>query len=320
MHHDPGVAGVSADHVKNLSASIRQRLYSLARERGETVDQVLTQFALERFLYRLSRSEFRDRFLLKGALLFRVWRERPHRPTRGADFLGFGSQDLAEMEEAFRAICQVPAEDGMAFPPRTVKASELREANDYHGVRVVFMAELGGARIPLQADIGFEDAVVPAPEEADYPALLPLPAPRLWAYPKYAVVAEKFQALVVLGIQNSRMKDFYDLWALSRGFEFEGATLAASLAATFTRRRTPLPAEVPLALTADFAGDGSKNAQWIAFIRRSRLEDAAPALAEVAIELREFLVPPLHAAANGTPFETSWPPAGPWIPREPAAG
>lgn len=304
---------MTRDGGKNFLPSLSQRLYNLARERGETVDQVLTRFALERFLYRLSRSEFHDRFLLKGALLFRLWHDRPHCPTRGVDFLCSGGQDLAEMEEVFRIICQVPAEDGLVFPPRTVKASEIREANDYHGVRVVFMAEIGGARIPLQADIGFGDAVAPEPESIEYPSLLGLPAPWLRVYPKYSVISEKFQAAVALGMQHSRMKDFYDLWVLSREFEFDGAQLAQAIRATFERRRTDLPEEIPLAFTNEFARNPAKQGLWIAFIRRSQLEENAPGLADAVLELENFLMPPVAALLRRESFSRRWPPGGPWL-------
>lgn len=203
---------MSVDQPRNLAASVRQRLLNIAKRNGEAFDLVLTRYALERLLYRLGNSRYHNQFLLKGAMLFAVWGGAPHRPTRDLDLLGFGPNDLPQVQAVFQNICQVPVEpDGLKFLPDTVRVSEIREDQEYQGVRLPFDAKLENAIIPIQVDIGYGDAVTPAPQEISYPTLLEFPAPQLRAYPIYTVVAEKFQALVLLGIANSRMKDFYDI-------------------------------------------------------------------------------------------------------------
>ena len=203
---------MSVDQPRNLAASVRQRLLNIAKRNGEAFDLVLTRYALERLLYRLGNSRYHNQFLLKGAMLFAVRGGAPHRPTRDLDLLGFGPNDLPQVQAVFQNICQVPVEpDGLKFLPDTVRVSEIREDQEYQGVRLPFDAKLENAIIPIQVDIGYGDAVTPAPQEISYPTLLEFPAPQLRAYPIYTVVAEKFQALVLLGIANSRMKDFYDI-------------------------------------------------------------------------------------------------------------
>jgi len=202
-------------------------------------------------------------------------------------------------------------DDGLEFSAASVRGAEIREGNIYHGVRIRMTARLAGALIPLQVDVGFGDAITPPAEELEFPTLLDFPAPHVLAYPKPVVVAEKFEAMVTLGMANSRMKDFYDLWMLAQRSAFDGEILSQALRATFSRRQIPLPADVPLALTPTFAEDAVKQMQWSAFIRKSRLATGA-SLASVIAFLRTFLLPPVHAAAQGVSYQASWSPGGPW--------
>ena len=297
---------------RNVAASVRQRLLNLARERREDFGLILTRYALERLLYRLSRSNHREQFVLKGAMLFAIWGGEPHRPTRDLDLLGHGTRDIRRLEEVFREVAGVEVEDdSLEFLAGGVRRERIREDEEYEGVRLHLEARLTAARIKIQVDIGFGDVITPAAEETEYPVLLDFPTPRLRAYPRETVVAEKFETLVKLGIANSRMKDFYDLWVISRDFPFDGATLSRAIEATFRRRGTALPAETPPALRAEFSEDSGKRTQWMAFSRRLGLQ-IGETLAEVTKALEEFLMPPAIAAAQGAPFEKRWTPAGKW--------
>ena len=305
---------MTQSRTRNVAASIRQRLLNRAREKSEAFDLVLTRYALERLLFRIGRSEWKPRFLLKGAMLYTLWYDAPYRPTRDLDLLAFGNSDIAHLEGVFRALCGVPVEDdGITFLEDSVHGSEIRGESEYQGVRIHMSSTLAGAVIPLQIDVAFGDVVLPAPEEILYPTLLDLPAPQVLAYPRYSVVSEKFQAMVMLGIANSRMKDFYDIWEMARQFDFDGLILSRSLAATFERRQTPLPAGVPFALSDSFTQDRGKITQWNAFIRKNRLPTKAT-LMEVAAFLRDFLMPPVRAILEEREFSTTWPALGPWKP------
>ena len=291
--------------VRNIGASIRDRLLNKARAEKLDFNLLLTKYALERMLYRLSISEQRDQFLLKGALLFDLWFDVPHRPTHDADFLGFGSAEIPHIEDVFRGICRIGFEDGIVFQPDSVKAAEIRKEANYAGVRVTLMGLLDSARCPVQIDVGFGDAVVPGPEEAHYPVILgEMPEPHLRVYPRYTVVAEKLEALTSLGMLNSRMKDFFDLWILAKHSDFDGSVLSRAVAATFERRRTAIPTGVPIGLSEEFINDAQKDKQWQAFLRKNAL-DPMP-LATVVADLRDFLSPVLASiGANGT-YDLSW--------------
>jgi len=257
---------------RNTAASVRDRLLELVRQRGEDFQLILTRYGLERLLYRLSQSEYCDRFILKGAMLFTLWSNQAHRPTRDVDFLGFGDSSEATLQETFRNLCNVPVEDdGLVFLADSVRVELIRDATEYGGIRVTLVGDLAGARIPIQADIGFGDAVTPEPEQIEYPTLLDYPAPCLKAYPRETVVAEKYQALVNLGIANSRMKDFYDLWIMAHQFNFDGLTLSEAIRNTFARRQRPLPTQTPSGLDSAFYSDKQKNLQWNAFLRKVML-------------------------------------------------
>lgn len=233
---------------RNTAASVRARLLTRARETRQDFNLVLTRYVLERLLYRLSVSPHADQFLLKGALLFDLWFDIPHRPTRDADFMGFGSAELPHLEAVFKDVCAMETDDGVTFRPDTVQAAEIRKEANYAGVRVTLLGLIDGARCPIQVDIGFGDAVTPGPEDVQYPVMLSeFSAPKLRVYPRYTVVAEKLEALASLGIANSRMKDYFDLWILSRYTEFDGDTLRRAIRATFDRRKTTFPRTSPLA-------------------------------------------------------------------------
>lgn len=291
--------------ARNISASVRDRLLNKARAEKLDYNLLLTRYALERMLYRLSISKQRDQFLLKGALLFDLWFDVPHRPTHDADFLGFGSAEIPHIEEIFRDICRIEVEDGIAFQPDTVKAAEIRKEANYAGVRVTLLGMLDSARCPVQIDIGFGDAVVPGPDEVHYPVILgEMPEPHLHVYPRYTVVAEKLEALTSLGMLNSRMKDYFDLWILAKHSDFDGQILSRAVAATFDRRRTAIPTGLPIGLSDEFIGDAQKAKQWQGFLRKNAL-DPMP-LATVVADLRDFLMPVLVAIAAGGSHDYPW--------------
>ena len=297
----------------NMAASVRQRLLNLARERGENFDYLLTRYGLERFLYRLANSPYRERFTLKGAMLFLLWGMDEHRPTRDADFLGFSENDAENLVSIFREVCRVAFEDdGLNFDPESVQAAPIREEMEYGGMRVTLRASLNRARISLQLDVGFGDVVTPRAEEVDYPTLLDLPAPHLRIYPKETVIAEKFQAMVHLGMANSRMKDFYDIWVMARTFDFDGTVLKTAIERTFERRRTTVPAEAPLALTGEFFADPAKQMQWRGFLRRNGLSAEDATFEAVTGEIKSFVMPLCAAIHEGNEFTSRWPAGGPW--------
>ena len=298
----------------NLPASIRQRLLNLSRDRGEDFNLTLTRYGIERLLYRLSQSEHADHFVLKGALLLSLWTGRLQRPTRDLDLFSYGDSSQEALTRLFRDICVVDVQaDGLTFHPDSVRVTEIRADQEYGGQRVQLIATLGNARIHLQVDVGFGDAITPAPDDIEYPSLLGLPSPRLRAYPKETAIAEKLEAMVALGMANSRMKDFYDVWMMSRELQFDGRTLARAIQATFRRRRSELPYTAPTAFAEEFAGNPDKGVQWNAFLSRNRLDANGMGLVHVIQEIRVFLMPPMLAAANAQEFEQAWPMGGPWV-------
>ncbi|MBP7655224.1 nucleotidyl transferase AbiEii/AbiGii toxin family protein [Pseudoxanthomonas mexicana] len=273
----------------NLPASIRARLKQRADATRQDFNLTLTHYGLERLLYRLSISQYADRYLLKGALLFSLWYDQPHRPTRDVDLLGYGPDDVETAVATFREISQIAVDDGIVFDPASVAGSVIRKEAGYGGVRVDLRATLDGARIALQVDIGFGDVVTPAPEPIHYPVLLDdLPAPRLRAYPKYTVVAEKLHAICLLGRTNSRMKDYFDLWVLLTEEDLAPDELRRAVEATFARRRLAMPADLPIGLSDAFAQDPIKQRQWAAFFKKNGL--APRELAEVVARLRDVFL------------------------------
>jgi len=282
-----------ARKIRNIGASVRARLLQLAKASGRSFDLVLTRFALERLLFRLSRSRHADRFVLKGAMLMTSWFDDPYRSTRDLDLLGFGDPGPEPMLATFREIMMQAAEDGVEFDVDALRVDRIREELDYGGLRLRTTASVSGARISLTIDIGFGDALEPGVEMLDYPSLLDFPTPRLRAYARETVIAEKFQAMVALGRVNSRMKDFYDTWVLGRSFSFNDDRLARAIAATFARRKTRIPGDLPDALTPAFAADEQKRRQWSAFVADVAHDPGD--LASVIADIADFLMP--HAAS-----------------------
>jgi Nucleotidyl transferase AbiEii toxin, Type IV TA system len=297
---------------KNIAISVRDRLTQRARERRENVQLLMTRYVIERLLYRLSRSSYRDRFVLKGAMLFSLWAPTPYRATGDLDLLGSGDNGPARLIEMFIEIFAIDVEnDGVVFRPATLRAALAREKDQYSGVRLSFDAGLAGARLPIHVDIGYGDVVTPEAVDIEYPSLLDQPAPILKAYPPETVVAEKLQAMVALGMLDSRMKDFFDIWAIAGAFAFEGPVLTRAIGATFARRETPVPTELPVALTEAFATE--KQAQWVAFLRRTEIALAPDPLPEIQARIASLVAPVLQSLSSQTTFDLTWPPGGPWI-------
>lgn len=275
--------------MSNTAASVRARLLNKAKADQIDFSLVLTRYGLERLLYRLSVSSSKDHFLLKGALLFDMWFDVPHRPTRDMDLLGFGLAEEPVVHQTFQDICGIACDDGIVFDAKSIRVAEIRKEANYSGLRVTLIGQLDGARCPVQIDIGYGDAVTPAPELADYPVMLAgVPAPRIRTYPRYTVVAEKFEAIVSLGMANSRLKDYFDLWVLLTTQEFDSALLRQAISATLTRRQTTLPAAIPVGLSSAFGEDAQKNKQWQAFLQKNQLQ--APTLSVVVEVLRSRLM------------------------------
>ena len=300
---------------RNVAASVRQRLANAAQQSNRPFQEVLQYFAMERFLYRLSVSPHNERFVLKGALLFNVWGAPATRPTRDIDLLAHLNNSVAAVLPVIRDITQQVVEpDGLVFDVDSLAGQVIKEAADYSGVRMTFLAYLENARIPMQIDIGFGDVIVPEAALTDYPVLLGLATPRLLAYPRETVVAEKFEAMVKLGQLNSRLKDFFDLWLLSRQFQFDGRILAQAVRETFANRHTTIPPQ-PVALTAAFANEPVRQTQWKGFLRKSRIDMAPPELPVVIAAISLFLLPLAAALSAGQEFSPLWRPAGPWAPK-----
>lgn len=296
---------------RNVAASVRERLRQRARASAQDYNRLLARYAVERWLYRLSVSPYATQFLLKGALLFDLWFDAPHRPTRDADLLGFGSAELPDVARRIAEICGIDYADGMQFDPASIRIERIRREANYSGARVTLIGTLDGARCSVQLDIGFGDAVTPPAEVADYPVLLAdFAAPRLRVYPRYTVVAEKVHALTLLGMANSRMKDYFDLWYLAQRAEFEQSTLAAALRSTFERRATTWPQRLPIGLTDDFATDERKRDQWQAFVARNELD--APTLPEAVRRVCELVAPVLSGDQEVSAPTALWLPGGPW--------
>jgi predicted nucleotidyltransferase component of viral defense system len=282
--------------LKNVGASVRARLLTLSKERNEPFDLLLTQYALERLLYRLSISKYKDKFVLKGAILLRHWLDDPHRPTRDLDLLGFGESDPQLTLGYFKEIGSIQADDGVTFDTGTLEVDTVRDDSGYSGLRLKCYATIDGARMRIVIDIGYGDATEPGLNEIELLPLLDQPAPKLRAYPPETVIAEKFQAMVHLGLANTRLKDFYDIWVLSRTYEFKDDRLARAIRATFERRKTEIPTERPDALSEAFSNDNTKIQQWAAFIQDVAI-DPGP-LAGVIEGLAAFLTPHAQTARS----------------------
>lgn len=285
-----------------LARSVQVRLARHARLLGADPNLVLTRYAIERFLYRLSRSRHADRFVLKGALLMLAWFGGALRPTRDADLLGFGNLHGEDVARIFADVCTVEAPaDGMVYFADSVHVKPIRIEDSYGGQRVSIRAKLGVARLGVQVDVGIGDVIVPPPPWLDYPSLLNLPRPRLRAYSPETVIAEKFHAIAILGSRNTRMKDYFDLLALARQGMPDVRRLGLAIAATFDRRGTDLPEAWPTGLSDRLACDVDKQLQWMAFLTKNRLSEAQ--LPEVFAAIRDFIAEPLAIARQVTAME-----------------
>jgi hypothetical protein len=299
----------------NIAASIKARLLTSAHEHDEEFELFLVRYACERFLYRLGASPLRERCMLKGARLLSLWMDDPYRPTRDIDLLASGKSDERSIREIMESICRVPCpQDGLVFDVDSLDVSPIRAEQEYPGQRAVMNVLLGKARIRLQVDFGFGDAVTPGPEEAGFPTLLAgLPAPSVRTYPRVVTVAEKFEAMVRLGRRNSRMKDFHDVWALPRTFAFAGADLRAALVGCFERRGTPWTPEVPDALTPAFYRDADLQTRWQSYLRAGGFRTAPPSgFEEIGEGILGFLRPVRDRILSGEPMDMAWSPGGPW--------
>ena len=299
---------------KNIVASIHQRLLNEARQANRPFNEILQYFAIERFLYRLSVSRHADKFVLKGALMLPIWSAPLSRPTMDIDLLGRTPNHVDGVVEIVRDICQTDVgPDGLTFDASTVEGEQIAEQAEYEGVRVRFRATLGNARITMQVDVGFGDVIVPSPERVSYPTILGPPAPQLDGCSKENLVAEKFQAMVRFGEVNSRMKDFYDVWAISQQLDFDGRRLSDAIAATFANRSTGIPPD-PEPLQPVFAEGPTRERQWRGFVRRHRLEAVQTPFARVIADLALFFVPVARELAAGRALNGTWHAPGPWSP------
>lgn len=299
-------------NITNIAVSVHQRLLNKAKESARPFNELLQNFAIERFIYRLSKSPHANGFILKGALVFSAWSGQASRPTKDIDLLGRIDNDTEVIVAAMRDTCGVIVEpDGMSFDSEKVVASRITEDADYEGVRVRIPGKLGNARVSLQIDIGFGDIIVPGPRRITYPSLLDFPAPELKGYTLESTIAEKFQAMVKRGVLNSRMKDFYDIWLLSCMFDFEGDTLAEAMERTFKNRKTQMPA-LPTIFDAYFGEAGDKKIQWAGFLKKSKLKNAPETFGEVLSAITAFLGPLVASLAHRRPFQRRWKAPGPW--------
>jgi predicted nucleotidyltransferase component of viral defense system len=313
--HDPPLPREHAVSrvIKDRTASIRNRLLNLARESGTPFNEMLQRYAIERFLHRLSQSAYRDRLVLKGAQMLVVWQNERARPSMDIEFLGFTDDDPDAVKRIIMELCRAnePSADGIVFVPESVSSIRIKEAAEYEGVRTSFSGNLGTARIHMQIDMGFNDKVTPAPALVSFPSLLNLEEPRLRSYNPESLIAEKYEAITQLGELNSRMKDFFDIWLLSRTFTFEQQVLRKTFEVTFKQRGTDLVA-LPAILTPDFPAIAEKQIQWRAFITKSRLDYAPSSFSEVTAAIRLFTEPVVTGLITGDKSNARWNPPGPW--------
>jgi predicted nucleotidyltransferase component of viral defense system len=299
--------------VTNLPSSIHARLLAYAHREKTDFNLVLKRYGMERLLYRISKSRFSDRFVLKGAVLFIAWMNSLYRPTMDLDLLTFGPSDTVSLISVFREICGIACnEDGLFFVSEGVKAEQIRESNDYGGIRLHIDARLQKAEITLQVDCGFGDCVTPEAHKEQFPTILDLPRPYVLMYPKETVVAEKFEAIVRLGETNSRMKDFYDLWVLASDFSFNGGLVSMAIKNTFRQRKTTLPPQLPTGLHESFVEHPLKQTQWRAFIRKNEFSKIQTDFEKTIRLVRSLVMPPLESLTTSKRFEQLWVPGGPW--------
>ncbi len=295
---------------KNMAISVRQRLKNKMLENNRPFNELLQHYAMERFLFRLSQSKYADRFILKGALMLQAWKSPRIRPTMDIDMLGRTSNEESNLGNIIKNILAIQViDDGLTFHPETITTERIKEDADYHGIRILLQGNLDTARVRIQVDVGFNDVVYPKPEIIDYPVLLDFPAPKLLGYSRESTIAEKFEAIVSLGNQNSRMKDFYDIWLLSNQFNFNGTQLGEAIRRTFTHRETPFDDEI-LAFSEDFPS--MKQIQWSAFERKMKSEYIPKSLKDIIIAVQTFINPIVDGLINESPMPSQWAAPGPW--------
>jgi predicted nucleotidyltransferase component of viral defense system len=301
-----------ASNIKNSAASVHQRLLNKAKESSRPFNEILQHFAIERFIYRLSKSTHADRFILKGALMLWVWSAPASRPTMDIDLLGRIDNSIGMIVSVVKDACRMDVEaDGMSYHAETVNAARITEDAEYQGVRVHVQGSLGNARVSLQIDIGFGDVIVPGPNRISYPVLLDFSHPELNGYSMESTIAEKFQAMVKLGVLNSRMKDFYDIWMLCRTFDFRGELLAEAVEKTFKNRNTPVTVD-PKVFDPSFALDRNKKVQWQGFIRKAKLANAPEDFEDAVAVVKMFLKPVAVSLFERRAFRSIWNAPGPW--------
>ena len=299
--------------VKNIEASVRARLQNKAKETNRPFAEVLQYYGMERFLYRFSRSKYAEKFILKGALMFTVWQVPERRTTMDIDFLAQYDNQVAKIEEVIKEICQTKVvPDGLTFDSMSVAGRKIKEDADYEGVRIRFRGFLERARIPMQIDVGFGDAIYPKPRAVDYPTILDFPKPLLKGYPAESVVSEKFEAMVKLGLLNSRMKDFYDLWLMTGRFDFDGAKLAEALKRTFAHRKTELPAKPPLFAEEIYDETSDRQTLWKAFLQKTQIRHVPQELKEIARTIEGFLSEPIKSIYGHLEFNAQWKASSAW--------
>ena len=293
--------------VKNIEASVKAQLQNKAKEANCPFAEILRYYGMERFLYRFSKSKYTDKFVLKGALLFVVWHMPERRTTLDIDFLGRFDNQVTAIEVVMRDVCNVVVEsDGLKFDSATVQGRKIKEDADYEGVRVKFTGFLDRARIPIQIDVGFGDIVYPKTKVIDYPVILDFPKPRLNGYSQESVISEKFEAMIKLGLLNSRMKDFYDIWLMMRQFEFKGATFVEAIKKTFKHRKTDVPQNKPLFAEEIYDEKSDRQTLWSAFLKKGDIQHAPDTLSVIAKEIETFLVDPIVAINEKVKFDKIW--------------
>jgi len=300
--------------ITNIETSILQRLKNYSEAQREDRNLTLCNYAIERFLYRLSISKHAPQFVLKGAQLFRLWYKTPYRPTRDLDLLRYGTPDIQELKGIFADVCQIETnvKDGIEFLADTIKAEAIREDSIYDGVRIKLEYRIGRTGQYMQIDIGFGDATIPAPKDKAFPSMLHMPEITVKAYAPESAIAEKVEAMVTLGIANSRMKDFFDVFKLCQTLEYDGMLLTEAVRATFERRQTEIPTTAPLALTQNFARDSMKTTQWNAFLRKHQQHHDTGNLEMIVEQIATFIMPVFEAIHSGRVLEDHWNPEQGW--------
>jgi hypothetical protein len=302
--------------ISNMAASVRARLLNRARREGRPFDELLQYYAMERFLYRLSRSQHAQQFVLKGALMLQLWGGLFSRPTKDIDLLGLRTASVEEVIATVQSCMRVDVpDDGLRFDKESLSGEEIRIAARYNGARVRFLAFLENARITLQVDVGFGDVVIPGAAEIVYPSLLEFEPPHLLGTTPETAVAEKVEAMVSLDMANTRMKDFFDVWLIAERRQFSGEMLAQAIGATFKRRVTPLPVSTPIALTPTFYSHGAKQTQWFSYLRKMRIQEPTPSLEQAIHQISALITPVFISLRRKTIFTDIWRPGGPWVSR-----